>query len=251
MTHELHEAIERLYSVFSTYGPVQEMEFCPCGCTKSDAIDPLLHRTAISMDFSELADYSFSAMTTQGSVQNFKYLLPRLLQGIAAEEYRYNTEILFGKLKYAKFLSWPSVEIDAVSGFMEQIWKLAIQSYPVNPVLPAFFEIETLLSSIAQTGVAISPYLQIWSETNTVAATKHLLHFITVHGEEFANGRTLTAAFWASAPDQALELRRWLLQPQVWNRIQEGKDVPIDSGFEHLLAAALAVLAKEMESTAV
>ncbi|MGO4518868.1 hypothetical protein AB4Y89_23995 [Terriglobus sp. 2YAB30_2] len=138
-----------------------------------------------------------------------------------------------------------------MSGFMEQIWKLAIQSYPVNPVLPAFFEIETLLSSIAQTGVALSPYLDLWSEINTVAATKHLLYFVTLHGEEFANGGTLTAAFWESAPDQALELRRWLLQPQVWNWIQEGKDVPIDSGFEPLMAPALAVLAKEMESTAV
>ena len=79
MTRELQEAVERLYSVFSTYGPVHEMEFCPCGCTNPDAIEPLLHRSVRSMGFAELMDYSFRAMTTQGSVQNFKSFLPRLL----------------------------------------------------------------------------------------------------------------------------------------------------------------------------
>ena len=165
-----------------------------------------------------------------------------------SEEYRYNPEILFGKLKYAKFLSWPSAEIEAVSDFMKQLWNLAIQSYPVNLVLPAFFEVETLLCSIAQTGVPLSPYLHLWSEANTLAATKRLLYFVTSHGAEFADGRILTTRFWESAPDQALELRQWLLRPQVWSRIQEGKDIPIDSGFEHLLAPALEVVTKEMES---
>ena len=251
MTHELQEAIERLYSVFSTYGPVQEMEFCPCGCTNADAIGALLHRDIASIEFAALADYSFSAMTTQGSVQDFKSFLPRLLQGIVTEEYRYDPEILFGKLRYAKFLSWPPAEIDAVRGFMEQLWELAIQIYPVHHVLPGFPEIATLLSSIAQTGVPISPYLRLWSEAATVDATKNLLHFVTLYGEEFSDGKTLSTDFWESAPEQAMELRQWLLQPPVWNRIQEGKDLSIDSGYEHLLVPALAVLAKEMESAGV
>ncbi|QEE27015.1 hypothetical protein FTW19_02720 [Terriglobus albidus] len=251
MTHELQGAIDRLYKVFAVVGRLSAMEFCPCGCTKAEAIGALLHRDIASIEFASLADYSFSAMTTQGGVQDFKYFLPRLLQGIATEEYRYNPEVLFGKLRYANFLSWPPAEIDAVRSFMEQLWKLAIQTYPVHHALPGFPEIETLLSSIAQTGVAISPYLLLWSEAATVDATKNLLHFVTLYGEEFADGNTLSAGFWESASEQALELRQWLLQPQVWNWIQERKDLPIDSGYEHLLAPALAVLAKEMESTGV
>jgi hypothetical protein len=46
-------------------------------------------------------------MTTQGSVDDFRYLMPRLLQGIVEESYSFNPEILFGKLLYAKWLSWP------------------------------------------------------------------------------------------------------------------------------------------------
>jgi len=80
-------------------------------------------------------------MTTQGSVDDFRYFLPRLFQGIVEEPYSYSDETLFHKLSYAKWATWPLDEQMALKRYLNALWQCSLESFPIEERLPAFFEI--------------------------------------------------------------------------------------------------------------
>lgn len=133
--HQLCDAIEAVYAVFARYhmeGPIR--------CEMSDRIIvadnlPLRTRTA-----TELVYYSGKAMTTLGSVQDYKHLLPRLLElscqhqrrvtveceTITADEH-FEPSISFlmveMKLADAHPEGWPAVELEALQTFGHAKWR--------------------------------------------------------------------------------------------------------------------------------
>jgi hypothetical protein len=242
---EVTEAVQNLYETFARYPRPDVIESCPCGCTKPDATTHLVAVPLRNLHFAELADYCFSAITTQGSVNDFRYLLPRLLQGIAEEQCGCNPEILFGKLSYAKWLTWPEDEIAAVRCYLRALWRKALNIFPLEQHLPAFFEIETMLASIARTGESLDWYLTTWSETATEEADLHLIQFVTMNGCEFSDGRTFTEGFWTDCKPQAATLRRWLLRTDTLQRVMQSAHLLRNDGFEHLFEPAVEILRDE------
>jgi hypothetical protein len=246
---EVTEAVQNLYETFARYPRPDVIESCPCGCTKPDAT---AHLTAVplrNLRFAELLDYCFSAIMTQGSVNDFRYLLPRLLQGIAEEQCGCNPEILFGKLSYAKWLTWPEDEIVAVRRYLRALWSKALNTFPLEEHLPAFFEIETMLASIARTGESLDWYLTTWSGTATEEADQHLIQFVTMYGGDFSNGRTFTEAFWADCKPQAAALRRWLLRTDTLQRVTQSAHLLRSDGFEHFFEPAVEILRDEAKKS--
>jgi len=243
---ELVHAICDLYAAFSDMPRPLQIEFCPCGCTKPEEVARLLAAPLRELCFSDLANYSFSAMTTQGSVEDFRYFLPRLFEGIASEPYDYNPEILFGKLRYADWKDWPESQKNAVKEYLRALWFSALTTFPIEEKLPAFCEIESMLGSIAQTGEALSPYLQRWDGIQCTAADEHLVQFVTMYGADFAEGRTLSFAFWENSQTQAQEIRSWLLKPTTIERIVKAARLLKNDGFEHLFDPAVAILKEQM-----
>jgi hypothetical protein len=221
------------------------IEYCPCGCTKPEEVLPLLAAPLADLRFERLGNYTFSAMTTQGSVDDFKYFLPRLLEGIAQEPYAYNPEILFGKLRYGKWLTWDEGEITAVRGYLRALWRSGLRAYPIEQSLPAFGEIETLLASLASTGDRLASYLTIWDETAAQEADQHLLQFVTMYGSDLSDGQVLSFGSWKNLPEQSKELRRWALKPETLRRINQSKQLLMKDGYEHLFGPALEVLQAE------
>jgi|SRR6185312_3074975 len=246
---ELQKSIETLYKTFARYPRPTDIEACPCGCTKPDATAHLVAFPLRELRFADMADFSFSAMTTQGSVNDFRYLLPRLFQGIAEEEYAYNPEILFGKLEYGKWKTWPEDEIASIKTYMSELWHEGLNNFPMNERFPGFYEIEPLLSCIAVTGVPLEPYLQRWTNLKVKAADEHLIQFVTMHGETFSNGRTFREAFWTKSLTQANALRTWLISPETIQRIQDSAHLLKDDGFEHLFEPTFAVLQAESKTS--
>jgi hypothetical protein len=247
-SQELRSAIQDLYSTFHYPRPFR-IDYCRCGCTKPEEVSPLLDAPAAELQFSKLENYSFSAMTTQGSTEDFKYFLPRLLQGIAEEPYGYNPEILFGKLSYGKWLTWEQIEIKAIRTYLKALWREGLESYPIDPCLPAFVEIETLLASIARTGDSLWDYLDFWSHDTSEAADRHLIQFVTMYGANFADGKTFDAAFWKDSKVQATALRQWLLKPETIGRIENSGHLLSKDGFEFLFEPALETLRIESRTS--
>jgi hypothetical protein len=245
---EMTAAIQGLYATFSRYPRPAKIEYCPCGCTKPSEVLSLLAVPLDELRFEDLGNYSTSAMTTQGSVEDFKYFLPRLLDGIAREQYGFNPEMLFGKLSYAKWRSWNEKEINAVRTFLISMWRVGILSFPLEQAFPAFFEVETLIASIANTGEDLKPYLDIWDQANVQEADQHLVQFITQFGADFENGHTLEFGFWERLQESAEALRTWVLQPATIDHIARSRYLlPLD-GYEHLFDPATEILQAESKA---
>lgn len=128
-------AIEHLYEVFARYPRPERVAGCPCcvGGIREAAVlsRPLRELTRDDLDF-----YSFKAMTTFGTVEDFKYFLPRLAEILAAGE-RFGVLDVDGftrKLQYAGLAGWPVDEIDALRGWTAHLWRHAVTapSYPVS-----------------------------------------------------------------------------------------------------------------------
>jgi hypothetical protein len=245
MEEKLQESIEVLYKTFARYARPAKIEFCPCGCTKPEDVARLTSVPLRELPFSDLTDYVFSAMTTQGGVDDFRYLLPRLFHGFIEYDYCVNSETIFGKLSYAKWWKWPQDEIQSFRSFLMAVWEVGVSSFPIEKALPNCYEIETLLASISRTGEPLIPYLESWTHHRSWEADQHLLQFVTMHGAGFSNGRTLCEAFWEKAQPQARELRTWLLYPATLQRVRDQAGRLPQDGFEHLFPAALQVLQAE------
>jgi hypothetical protein len=184
-------------------------------------------------------------MTTQGSVDDFRYLLPRLFEVVSQCDLCVDPEILFGKLEHAKWLNWPPDEITAIRTYLRALWQTALSVYPLQDALPAFFEIETVLASIARTGEPFESYLQTWTKTTTQQADEHLIQLVTFYGSDFSDDRTLHEAFWEESKPQAEALRNWLLQPETLQRIASAAHLLKTDGYEHLFPPALEILQRE------
>jgi hypothetical protein len=164
---------------------------------------------------------------------------------MAEEDYRYNPETLFHKLRYAKWETWPQDERTAVKRYLNALWQCSLESFPLEERLPSFFEIETVLCSVAQTGESLGPYLETWTETKTRTANEHLIQFVTMFGADVANGRTFGEGFWSDAKAQGQELRTWLLRPETLRSIREEAYLLRNDGFEHLFIPSLRALETE------
>ena len=82
---ELRKAIADLYNVFEDYHLDSHVEGCPCCVTKDDKklIEAKVLRELTADD---LNHFAFNAMTTWGTVKDFKHFLPRLLELLAFDK---------------------------------------------------------------------------------------------------------------------------------------------------------------------
>ncbi|MGE0327395.1 MAG: hypothetical protein AB7K71_41300 [Polyangiaceae bacterium] len=125
-TPELTAAVERLYAEFARYALRKHVEGCPC-CVEQ-AGQPVLQRVPLrKLSGDQLGLFAFKAMTTWGDVEDYKHFLPRILELSSSGEGEswpgFEWWLIAGKLKYAKFESWPAQERGAVQWFARCLWK--------------------------------------------------------------------------------------------------------------------------------
>jgi len=154
-------------------------------------------------------------------------------------------EIVLGKLRYAKWITWPEDEIQSINAYLQALWTTALASFPIEERLPTFFDVESVLACIAITGESLKPYLQTWTDCRTLQSNEILIQFVTMNGSEFSDGRTLCQAFWERSTQQGDELRRWLLRPDTMQRIADSAHLLRKDGWEHLFEPAWTVLKEE------
>ena len=73
-----------------------------------------------ALDSQDLEQYAFKALTTWGTVEDYKYFLPRII------------EMTLGKLAYGDFASWPLHERQAIEDFLLDAWTDAVRSNAVE-----------------------------------------------------------------------------------------------------------------------
>jgi hypothetical protein len=158
----------------------------------------------------DLRRYSFKAISTWGTVEQFKYLLPRLFQLVIEEEFAYNPEILFAKPRYGGLASWPETEKAALELYCNALWRNALEKYPLFDYFPSFSGIHDCLCSVAQIVDDLQPMLRTW-ELETTNNTLHLADFAADNAATLLESQTLCNAFWNEPPEQMKQVVDWFL----------------------------------------
>lgn len=120
----LKSAIDQLYCVFQNYS-IDGMYYCQCGCISKEDVNKLTSKPLQNLT-KELVSYQGSAIYTWGSINHYKFYLPRLLElsSITSPSKLFELEEIFNRLQYANWKNWESDEIAAIENFVLEEWKV-------------------------------------------------------------------------------------------------------------------------------
>jgi hypothetical protein len=178
----------------------------------NDAEDKMLRLKPLrGLNADELARYSWKAISTWGTVEQFKYLLPRLFETVVSDRDRYYPEVLFKKPRLGGLNTWPSEEQAALNSYCEALWRYALAHHPLSDTLPSFASIDDCLCSVAQIADDLSPMLNLWDSDKTSAATFHLVDFAAENASYLREMRRLSSAFWEERSAQMQQVVDWFL----------------------------------------
>ncbi len=203
----LSDAIQRMYDVFAPYRPDTLDESCPCCIARTD-LNPLQTNNLRELSADDLSSYAFKAMTTIGTVKEWKHFLPRICELIAAGPFPKNIEIvLAGKLEYAEIGSWPAGERDAVERYLRALWSDLLHNWPHHE------QPDSVLCCFARGAGSLAEAIGTWSALlpNEKNARLHLAAWLKWGP---ANEDT-PPPFWEEAEQAWAMVVAWLRSPAV------------------------------------
>ena len=194
----LGQSIERLYQVFAKYRTPSVIDGCPCCVSKSD--EAALHSKALRyLDDTDISRYAFKAMTTWGSVADFKHYLPRILELLSTTDFIVDTFVVLGKLDYGKWRTWEANEIAAIEKFLLAWWIYKVQnaSYFDDQV---FVEMSRLLDN----------HRILLDSWDLDIASPGFARFVEFVHEEFRDIVSCKGPYKAWTTDAARDVRDWV-----------------------------------------
>ena len=205
----LSEAVEGLYEAFSGYPLARKIEGCPCCVSVEDETN--IHRRSLrELTAEDLGRYAFKALTTWGGENDFKHFLPRLFElvtEIVSIVGEVDIEVLFGKLRYAKWNTWPEQERAAIRRYLMALW-LFVLSVPSEAVA-----IDEYLCGIGQAEDNLSTYLDAWQNLKTDIAVNHFIEFAA--SQDDLHRQRLANAFWQGRAEQMSQVVDWLSRNEL------------------------------------
>lgn len=210
--NELKSAVERLYATFSPYRVGDDFVGCDC-CVSPKESAKLAAGSLRLLTYDDLEHYSRSAMSTWGNVRHFKHFLPRLLElTIEHRDEFLDLAVVFGKLAYAKWYSWPTGEFDATDEFLRAYWEYQLAQDFANPHDDA---IDTVLCAEARAHESVQSLLDSWLRTESNIRRKHLAAFVLANDEYLLKKHRLSNSFWDYGSKAHSEVIAWLKSPEV------------------------------------
>lgn len=226
---DLQEAVAALYRTFAAYPFHHPVKGCLCCVSRADqallASQPLQHLSG-----SDLGRYTYKALTTWGEVDDFKHFLPRILELLNVPQERMalpDLFILFGKLSYAHWDTWPEQERQAILNYLLALWRCLLVSDPgaENNPLPAVEFLDGLLDG----QIDIMPLLSDWYTIDTPASLSQLADFISTHCE----GRAFS---------DKQRFRDWLCDARIREMLEAGFFASRDETAATALSQAVSIL---------
>lgn len=202
--NSLLRAVEELYRTFATSTP-PIIEGCPC-CIETRGVDVLLATPLRELTGLELWRYVSGLFYTIGSVRDYRYFLPRIME-IATEPLAdsNNPEIVLHKLSLAGWDRWPDHEREAIERFIYAWFAQAVAADLAavhDGDVPS--AVESILCGCSLAGMPITPMLAAIDTPATAAIAAHLTG--GVDDGPFT--------FWKDAPTGVGELRSYFSKAQ-------------------------------------
>lgn len=231
-------AVDELYSVFGHYPRPARVDGCPC-CVGADESRPFCTTSLREIPCEAIRRYAGKALTTWGTVDDYKYFLPRILELSANPEHGLELWLVASKLQYGGWDAWPDTERTAVSRFLRAGWRATLEAPP------EYTEATEHLHGVAQLE-AIGPYLDWWTRSESPMSLRHLGSCVQRHGNDIARSVPLWDAHRKDASNRlrrnAHEFASWLSHPMCRDALTKGFERWYGEPWSSELAAALDVL---------
>ena len=207
-------AIERSYQVFARnhVGPTMVVRRGDVGPEDVAALaGPVRSVPAVAID-----RWLPHAVTTWGTGEDVRALLPRVFELLAAGLLATPPEVIFAKIRQADPSGWPIDEVGAMDDVVAALWLATLAQHPAAIGQPAV----RLLAAIAELGGDLSPYLDDWlllvaSERAGDGARRHLADVVRQVEHLRAADQGLEGLFWSPRPAEVERLERWVTSPLV------------------------------------
>jgi hypothetical protein len=190
------DEIEHLYEAFSRYGRPRQLEGCPC-CTSPTQAEPLVRKPLRTLSGAELEHYALKALTTWGTLDDYKYFIPRILELTDDGNLFCDIEITFDKFQYGDFRDWPANEQEAVRDFIVCAWRETVQPFDT-------FRADAIICGAARLLEDVTPLLD-YADTFAPA-------FKSAYAAEHSNQtkRKLLNSFWDDSSPNYQRVLSWL-----------------------------------------
>jgi hypothetical protein len=198
----MSEALEAVYRTFEMPPPLV-IEGCPC-CIETRGTDVLLTTPLRLITGQALWRYVSGAFLTVGDKQDFRYLLPRILDVSVSDAGNANDpEIVLGKLSLAGWCKWQPNERRVIEAFIDTWFEDAL----ANDLAEADegcigWKAESVLCGAARAGLPLERWLLRLAEPDAVPVLNDLQ-------ERFPSA---PSGFWEDAPHGFREVRAILTQ---------------------------------------
>jgi hypothetical protein len=152
------------------------------------------------------------AVTTWGSEDDLRTLLPRVFELLTAGLLTTPPEVVFAKVRHADPPGWPIVEQTALADIVAALWLASLTHHPTPLGVPA----GRVLTALAELGDDISAHLAVWAELlpsttpDGEVARRHLVELVEQVDGLRQTGLRVADLFWSPRPDQAARLEQWL-----------------------------------------
>jgi hypothetical protein len=209
----LGRAIERSYEVFAhnRLGPAMVVRRRDVTVAEVAALaGPVRSVPAAAID-----RWLPHAVSTWGTAEDLRALLPRVFELLTAGLLATPPEIVFAKLRQADAGDWPLDEQAAVDDIVSTLWLTTLAQHPATIGIPA----GRVLTSLAELDRDLSPYLDDWlllassHARGAEPARRHLQELLSQVDALRRSGLDLAALFWSPHPEEAARLERWLSSP--------------------------------------
>lgn len=163
------------------------------------------------------------AITTWGTADDLRALLPRVLELLTAGLLSTPPEVLFAKLRQAHPTRWAPEEKAVLDSSVAALWLTTLARHPS----PMGIAAGRLLTSLAELGRAISPYLEDWMLLLTSPgpagepARAHLADLTRRVDALESSGLGVADLFWSPRPKEAARLDEWLTRTRGETRRRE------------------------------
>jgi hypothetical protein len=217
MNHEkpLSEAINGLYKAFARYPLRKHVEGCPC-CVHEPEKRALGSKLLRQLNSSDLGQYAFKAMTTWGDENDFRHFLPRMFELVVSSEgIGWDEEVVLGKLRLAKWGTWPEKEQAALRAYFRAGWQFLLSQE--NPHV----EPDSWLCGIAIAGEDLLIYLNDWIQARQRHAYEHLNAFVEQHQPTYVKRHSLSNPFWPTAPRGVTQICDWFASEETRNELEK------------------------------
>lgn len=214
----LEKSIDSLYSAFAGVTNPETIYGCEC-CISESELELLLSCDVRSIPSDVLSPYASSALLTVGSIDDYLYLIPRILQAHLNEEWHWpDIEVTGRAIGSTDPSNWPAERLGALRSFLLEVI--------TSLLAPArAFELDSWICAIGAMGIPVRTYLdQIGQSPETV------IEYFDCNAPAIQQGR-LSNAFWEMPNAAHDEIVDWFYSEPIRKMIEGPRgDVLPDRG---------------------